>query len=48
MIIILCLSIYQLTKYLNFFDVDEYFSNHSYNLIIALLPILVIQRADVR
>ena len=44
---ILCHNIYQLTKYLNIFKVDEYFNIHIYNLIIALLPVLVIQRADV-
>ena len=45
---ILCHNIYQFTKYSNIFKVDEYFSIHIYNLIIALLPVLVIQRADVR
>ena len=45
---ILCHNIFQLTKYSHIFKVDEYFSIHIYHLIIALLPVLVIQRADVR
>ena len=40
-------NIYQLTK-LNKYLNNECFSIHIYNLIIALLPVLVIQRADVR